>query len=37
MIEVFKTSVKDSDKANMLIDHIHNIFNGYRANFDLED
>lgn len=37
MIEVFKTNVKNPDHANMLLGHIHQTFQNYRANFDLED
>ena len=37
MVEVFKTNVKERHHANMLIDHIHRIFNDYKANFDLDD
>jgi hypothetical protein len=37
MVEVFKTNVKDEEHANMLIEKIHSIFTGYKANFDLED
>ena len=37
MIEVFRTDVHTSDQAQMLIDQIHNVFNDYKINFDLED
>jgi hypothetical protein len=37
MIEVFKTDVKDADHANLLIDQIHQNFDHYKANFDLDD
>jgi hypothetical protein len=37
MIEVFKTNVKDSDHANVLVSHIHCAFTNYSANFDLQD
>ncbi len=37
MIEVFKTNVTQWDQANRLLDLIHEIFDGYTANFDLED
>jgi hypothetical protein len=37
MIEVFKTDVNNNDHANILIDHIHRAFVGYKANFDLDD
>lgn len=37
MIEVFKTNVKKGSQAKMLVDQIHNSFEGHEANFDLED
>jgi hypothetical protein len=37
MVEVFKTDVNDRDDANRLIKRIHEAFDGYIANFDLED
>ena len=37
MVEVFKTNVKDSGQANMLLDQINKSFDNYKANFDLED
>jgi hypothetical protein len=37
MIEVFKTNVKYVHQANDLIAQIQENFEGYRANFDLED
>ena len=37
MIEVFKTNVKEDCHANLLVDQIHKIFEGHKANFDLED
>lgn len=37
MVEVFKTNVGSCDDARMLIDQIHEKFNDYKANFDLED
>jgi len=37
MVEVFKTNVKYQEEANEIIDHIRNAFDGYDANFDLED
>lgn len=37
MVEVFKTNVRDSLNANMLIYQIHKYFAHYSANFDLED
>lgn len=37
MVEVFRTNVTDRHHANMLLDHIHRSFAGYKANFDLED
>ncbi|MDO6429127.1 hypothetical protein Q4E93_00920 [Flavitalea sp. BT771] len=37
MVEVFKTNVKERMHANMLIEQIHKVFMGYKANFDLDD
>ena len=37
MIEVFKTNVRARSHANMLVGQIHKVFNGYEANFDLDD
>jgi hypothetical protein len=37
MVEVFKTTVKDAFVAKKLIGQIHQHFEGYHANFDLED
>lgn len=37
MVEVFVTNVSDPDHANLLLEHIHRQFEGYSANFDLED
>jgi hypothetical protein len=37
MVEVFKTNVKDHEHAIMLVDRIHETFQGYKANFDLDD
>jgi hypothetical protein len=37
MVEVFKTNVNDKDLASAMIEMIHKTFDGYRANFDLED
>lgn len=37
MVEVFKTNVKDSDQARILIDEIQKTFDDYTVNFDLED
>jgi hypothetical protein len=37
MVEVFKTDVTDSDEALILIERIHHSFDGYKANFDLQD
>lgn len=37
MVEVFKTNVKDRSQAKMLVDRIHQTFNDYTANFDLDD
>lgn len=37
MVEVFKTNVNDKDLAFAMIELIHKTFEGYRANFDLDD
>ena len=37
MIEVFKTDVDDSKYADILVEHIQRIFQGYEVNFDLQD
>ncbi len=37
MIEVFKTNVNCADKAKQLVEQIHETFECYRANFDLND
>jgi len=37
MIEVFKTNVEDSKYADILVEHIQRIFQGYEVNFDLQD
>ena len=37
MVEVFKTNVIQRDHANWLLDLIHETFDGYTANFDLQD
>ena len=37
MVEVFKTNVRSKHKAKKIIDQIHKTFDGYLANFDLED
>jgi hypothetical protein len=37
MIEVFKTDVCDPNQAKRLVELIHQTFQGYEANFDLED
>ena len=37
MVEVFKTNVKETTQANMLLHLIHSTFRNYKANFDLED
>jgi hypothetical protein len=37
MVEVFKTNVADDNTADHLVDQIHRKFDGYHANFDLED
>lgn len=37
MIEVFRTNVQDPHHAIMLVGQINKTFEGYTANFDLED
>jgi len=37
MVEVFKTNVTSVHQARILVDAIHDRFEGYRANFDLDD
>lgn len=37
MIEVFRTNVQDPNHAIMLVGQINKTFEGYVANFDLED
>jgi len=37
MIEVFKTNVIQCEQANGLLELIHETFDGYTANFDLQD
>jgi hypothetical protein len=37
MIEVFRTNVTQGDQAHNLLNLIHETFEGYTANFDLED
>lgn len=37
MIEVFRTNVVDTSHANMLVVEIQRKFEGYTANFDLDD
>jgi hypothetical protein len=37
MIEVFKTDVDNSRFADILVEHIQRTFQGYEANFDLQD
>jgi hypothetical protein len=37
MVEVFITDVKGQREAQMLLERIHAVFTGYKANFDLED
>ena len=37
MIEVFKTNVTDKEVAYAIVDLIHRTFDGYHANFDLDD
>ncbi|SDD31552.1 hypothetical protein SAMN05216464_101384 [Mucilaginibacter pineti] len=36
-VEVFKTNVSKRKYANILLLEIHRTFEGYKANFDLED
>lgn len=37
MVEVFKTNVTEQHHAKLLLDLIHKNFQGYKANFDLDD
>ncbi|MCF2444804.1 hypothetical protein L0657_12620 [Dyadobacter sp. CY345] len=37
MVEVFKTNVKYQEEAAKIVDRIRMTFDGYDANFDLED
>ncbi|MBO9701809.1 MAG: hypothetical protein J7604_16500 [Sporocytophaga sp.] len=37
MIEVFKTNICDQAMADILVSLIHKNFEGYQANFDLDD
>lgn len=37
MVEVFKTNVEDHQQAKILLEEIHKVFTGYKANFDLDD
>lgn len=37
MVEVLKTNVRDRIQANMVLSEIHTAFDGYKANFDLQD
>ncbi len=37
MVEVFRTNVTDPHNAKMLVERIHQNFEGYKANFDLWD
>jgi len=37
MVEVFKTDVTNCEDAKLLTAHIEKNFNGYTANFDLDD
>ncbi|GAL85892.1 hypothetical protein Solca_3685 [Sporocytophaga myxococcoides] len=37
MIEVFKTNICDQVMADILVSLIHQNFDGYQANFDLDD
>ncbi|MDN3579759.1 hypothetical protein [Mucilaginibacter flavus] len=36
-VEVFKTNVNKRKNADILLQHIHRAFAGYKANFDLDD
>lgn len=36
-IEVFKTNVKEADRARCLLELLHGEFGEYTANFDLDD
>lgn len=36
-VEVFKTNVIDRDIASAIVEMIHKTFDGYQANFDLDD
>jgi hypothetical protein len=37
MVEVFKTNVKDQREASLLIVKLHQGFQNYSANFDIDD
>jgi hypothetical protein len=37
MVEVFETNVTHHLEASWLVNHIHNSFTHYKANFDLDD
>ncbi|UPL49249.1 hypothetical protein [Hymenobacter sublimis] len=37
MVEVFKTNVRARRHARLILDQIHQNFQDYHANFDLED
>lgn len=37
MVEIFRTNIDEPKYANRVIELIHKSFNGYQANFDLED
>jgi hypothetical protein len=37
MVEVFRTDVKDLRQAEMLLQQIHQTFDQFHANFDLDD
>jgi len=37
MVEVFKTNVRNRSHAKMLVGQLHKTFEGYEANFDLDD
>jgi len=36
VVEVFKTNITCTEKAKYLVEQIHNRFNEYKANFDLQ-
>ncbi|MEJ5996370.1 hypothetical protein WG904_18220 [Pedobacter sp. Du54] len=37
MVEVFKTNVNDALDAQLILNHIHENFSNYQANFALDD